>query len=61
METRVETAENWMEKFFVGEEVGNVEERGYRLRIAVAGYTVTPRDDTFEYFRDFGKRMSRSC
>ncbi len=47
-------ASNWMDNFFGNKEVGNVEERGYRLRVAIAGYRVTPRDEVFEYLRDTG-------
>lgn len=54
MVIKAQNPKDWMYNFFGGMEVGNVEERGYKLRIAVAGERLTPRDETFEYFRDYG-------
>jgi len=53
MTYKIQTDEAWMEQFF-GEAVGNIEERGYRLRVAVAGPRVTPRDNAFEWLRELG-------
>lgn len=60
MAIQTQNGETWMEQFFGKIEVGNVKERGYKLRIAVAGYRVTPRDKAFEYFRDMGMQHLES-
>src|SRR3989344_5595360 len=51
--SHIQTAEDWMEQFFGGA-AGNIEKRGYRLRVAVAGPRVTPRDNAFELLRELG-------
>lgn len=54
MSIEVRQGNNITDRFFGDQEIGNIEERGYRLRLAILGPRISPRHPHFEYTREMG-------
>ena len=55
---KIQTAANFFDSFWGNEEAAPANDTfPFKLRVAVAGYRITPRHSCFEYFRELGMSL----